>query len=63
MTKFINVTPMNDYKLEISTDSNQVFIFDVLPEIKRIDCYKSLLDSNYIWAHCDLKCDFRLKLI
>ena len=50
MTKFINVTPMGDYKLEISTDSNQVFIFDVLPEIKRIDCYKSLLDSNFFKA-------------
>ncbi len=50
MTKFINATPLDDYRLKISTDNNQVFIFDVLPEIKRIDCYKSLLDDRFFKA-------------
>jgi hypothetical protein len=47
MTKFITVTPLDNYRLKISTDNHKIFIFDVLPEIQRIDCYKSLLDVGF----------------
>lgn len=47
MTKFISVTPLDNYILHIITDDGSVFDFDVLQEIKRISSYSRLYDINF----------------
>ena len=44
MSKFIDVTPLDNYILHIVTDDGLAFDFDVLREIKRIPSYKRLYD-------------------
>lgn len=47
MTKFIEVTPADNYILHIKTDDGNIFDFNVLDEIKRIPSYKRLYDLDF----------------
>jgi hypothetical protein len=47
MTKFVNVTPLDNYILHITTDDGHIFDFNVLEEIKRIPSYKRLYDLDF----------------
>ena len=47
MTKFIEVTTLDNYILHVITDDAGVFDFDVLIELKRIPSYKRLYDVNF----------------
>ena len=47
MTKFLTVTPLDNYILYITTDEGDILDFNVLGEIKRIPPYKRLYDVDF----------------
>ena len=47
MTRFITVTPLDNYVLHITTDAGDILDFNVLVELERIPSYKKLYDINF----------------
>lgn len=47
MTKFLTVTPLDNYILHITTDAGDILDFNVLTELGRIPSYKRLYDTNF----------------
>lgn len=68
MTKFISVTPLNNYILHVVSDEGSAFNFDVSKEIKHIPSYEKLYDIEFFkkvhfrndLVYCDHDHDFHI---
>ena len=47
MSKFVSVTPLDDYILRVVIDSGEIFDFNVRTELERIQAYKRLYDKDF----------------